>query len=273
MLEEIPEYKRIVSRIRIQKITTIASFAVVAAITVVMLGGFHYYNGIEEKGIGLSLHPLIIFSLLMLEGICAVILYSKAEKSAERIIDVECDPLLYLQVRKAFMTRRDQERTLPIIEARVSYYLGDFLKSERIASRVSEFSGIADRLYGLSFVAVNAFFLEDGETFESSLLKFDRLLERSGLNYRSPIRRDMDRRQNVLKTLSYCLKDDREKAVSYANSLLIEDDITVIEKLNLFYLRAIVYEKFGENKKAKECYEKCYEIKNKTFIAERLNNK
>lgn len=266
-------YKRIAAGIKLKKVLIVAAFVVVCVLTVLFLGDFHYNNGLEQIGVGLSLHPLIVLAAALLEAVFAVILFSRAEKSADPILEDECDPLLYFQVRKAFMSSKDQNTTLPILEAQVTYYLGDFAKCERVSSQIANFSGSADRLYGMSLLGFSSFFLGDRKTLSKVTHDFERLLERSGLKMRSPIRKDMDRRQRMLTMLDSSLRADAATALQFADSLFTDTtDTSRIERLNVLYLRAVVYEKFGEVKKSRQCIDQCREIDNKTFIGERIRN-
>ena len=270
--EKLP-YEKIVSKIRFQKIATVTLFIVIAVFSLVLLGDFHYYNGIEDKGIGLSLHPLIVFAVIVGEGIVAVALYSRAENSVEPILYSNCDPQLYYQVRKALFPVHDRKTDLLITEVMTSYFLGDFAKCEKISAQLIELSGVQDKLFGLSYQGMSAFFLEDKKTLESSCRDFKRLLERSNLKERSPFRREMDRCLNILEMLNANEHNASENALLFANALYSEDEsIPLIERLNLLYLRFVVYESFGEKRKASECVDKCRKIKNKTFIFDRIND-
>ena len=272
MSKEILEYKKIVSKIKFKKTMTVACFIVIAVLSLVLLGDFHYYNGIEEKGIGLSLHPLIVFSVIVSEGIAAVVLYSKAEKSTDVILDTRCDPYLYYQVRKALIPTRDHYTDLLITEVITSYYLGDFAKCVSVSSQVIGMAGVQDRLFGLSYRGLSAFFLLDNITLETSFRDFKRLLETSNYKQNSPLRRDMDRKHNILEMLTAYVHNDTENALLFANALYTEDEsISLLELLNLNYLRSVIYDAFGEHKKASECIRKCQEIQNKTFISEKVN--
>ena len=271
--ERLP-YKRIAAGIRAKKIAVGAAFCVACALSLVFLGDFHYYNGIERVGVGLGLHPLIVLAVIALEAVAAVILFSRAEKSADAIFDRDCEPLLNFQVRKELMPLRDHETSLPLIELSTSYYIGDFAKCEKIADTVAGFSGAHDRLHGLSYRGLAAYFLGDRAALEVSRRDFDRLLERSGLKLRSPLRRDMDRRQKLLAMLALLMQDDASAALSFADSLYIaEGDVPPIDRLNILYLRALTYEACGEKKKARDCFEECRAIPNKTFISEKLNER
>lgn len=259
--------ERIVSGVKRRKRLTVALFAVVLIATLVLLGDFHYYDGIARRGIGLGLHPLIIFAVLLGEGIGAVCVYSRAEGSVESILNDECDPRLYCDVKRSLLSRASYVSAITVIDLNASYYLGDFASCRRFAETALRSSGAPDRLLGCSFLGMSAFFLGDRASLADALKQAKRILERSSLGERTPLRADFDRRISILEMLALTADSDWKGALEYANSLeYLPERTTAIERLNTGYLRALVYERAGDAKKSRFCLEQCGKIKGQTFI-------
>lgn len=256
--------------IKLRKRLTVAAFALAVTATLILLGDYHYYNGLEVRGVGLGLHPIIIFAVLFAEGIAAVIVYSRAESIAERILNDECDPQLYCDVKRTLLSRVSYVSAISIIDLTTSYYRGDFASCRNFAGDAVHAPGDPDKLFGYSFLGMSAYFLGDRKALEDALVKSKRILEGAKIDDRSPLRADFARRIRVLEMLA-ADGTDREKAVQYANSLgTLPERTTAIERLNTEYLRALVYENAGEKDRAGSCLDVCRGIKGKTFINEAL---
>ncbi len=258
---------RIVSRVKLRKRATVAFFALILLATLIFLGDYHYYDGLREWGVGLGLHPLIICAVLFAEGITAVAMYSRAENSVERILNDDCDPRLYCDVKRSLLSRSSYVSAITVIDLNVSYYLGDFASCRRFAEDAMRASGDPDKLIGCSFLGMSAFFLGDRRSLEDALKQAKRILERSNIGDRTPLRADFGRRVAILAMLAAALGSDRDEALGYANSLeRLGERTSRLERLNTEYLRALVYERAKETKKARACFDECGEIKGKTFI-------
>lgn len=264
---------RIVSRIKLRKRLTVAGFVLACIATLILLGDYHYYNGIETWGVGLGLHPIIIFAVLLAEGIAAVCLYSRAESVVETILNDDCDPGLYCDVKRSLLSYASYVSAITIIDLNASYYLGDFASCRRFAEDAIRSSGDPDKLLGYSFLGMSSYFLGDRKALADSLTKAKRLLERAKIDDRSPLRKDFDRRIAILEMLAD-VGSDKSKAVSYADSLeAYSERTTNIERLNTGYLRALVYEDAGERVKARACFEECGRIEGRTFINDECRSK
>lgn len=268
------EVEKIVSRIKLRKRLTVALFAIVFMATLILLGDYHYYNGIEEWGIGLGLHPIIICAVLFAEAIAAVAVYSRAEDSVERLLNDDCDPRLYCDVKRSLLSRASYVSAITVIDLNASYYLGDFASCRRFAEDALHASGDPDKLLGCSFLGMSAFFLGDRRSLGDALKQSKRILERAAINAKSPLRADFDRRIAILEMLAAANDSDWSEALSYANSLeYLPVRTTAIERLNTEYLRALVYERAGEVKRARACLEECGKIKGKTFINDEVSQR
>ena len=267
------ESDKIVSRIKNQKRATIAGLIIIVALSVFLFGGFHYFNGIEEKGIGLSLHPLIVLFIIILESVCAVIIYSRIENKTERFLDERCDPGLYRDIKRAISSRGSYIRSMQITDLVVSYYLGDYAICSKFAEEAIHASGDHDKLFAYSYLGMSSFLLNDTRSLERSVKNFQKIFEKLSLSNRSPVRADLDRRLTLLNMMNAAVRNDPDNAVRITDSLSeLPERTTAIETLNTVFLRGVVYDLCSNKKKAEECYSRCREIPNKTFIYNAVNN-
>ena len=261
--------EQIVSRVKFRKRSVTALFAVIVILTFLFLGDSHYYDGLEVRGVGLGLHPLIVVAVVVLECVAAVALYSRAEASVEHILDDDCDPKLYAEVKRALTSRGSYLNAKHVVDLNVSYYLGDFASCVRLADEAIHAPGDPDKLYGYSFLGMSAFHLGDKKELALAAEMTKRLLDRTTISSRTPLFADLDRRRLLLETLLFSIKNERENAVRSADSLeALPADTTALERYNTIYLRGIVYEAAGEKKKALSCFGECVSGTEKTFICE-----
>ena len=272
MKEEKKESEVFAARIRVRKRVTVLLFVVVVFFTFLFLGDSHYYDGIEQHGVGLGLDPIIIVAVVAVECIVCVIFYSRAEDKVNTVLDEQCDPKLYYAIKRTLMKRGSYIDEKQIVDLNVSYYLGDFASCIMSAEDTIRSSGDVDKIYGYSYLGMASFMNGEDRSLSDAFERGKRLLERARLRTKTQIYADLSRRIKVLEMLCLLIDKEMKTAASLADSLeLLPSGTTKIERYNTVFLRGMVYNSSGEREKSLECFNECISGTEKTFIFEEAN--